>query len=311
MNEDKEILKCQNSQSAVIDIMMQTYNHENYIKQALDSILMQKTEYSYRILIGEDCSTDDTRKIVVDYYQKFPDKIEVILWKKNAGALANDLELMSNCKAKYVASLEGDDYWTSPYKLQKQVSFLEEHSDYIGTAHNVRCVDENGELLHRDFNSYPIVEEHVYGRAQAMKLAMISQTASMVYRNVYEQWDKTQWDFYKKSNINGDQVGQVFLGMQGNVYFFRDIMADHRKVFHGDSWTARSAGKNKLAYSYRNIKRMQLYLHKRYDVSFVNDNLWKDRWEISKKRLLSDFNIENLRVCGRMLWLKRWENGQL
>lgn len=306
---DKEILNCKNQKDVLVEILVLTYNHENYIRQALDSVLMQQTEYSYKIIVGVDCSTDNTKQIVIDYYKKYPDRIEVLLWKERVGAVMNDIGIISRCKAKYVAYLEGDDYWTTPYKLQKQVSFLEKNPNYIGTAHNVRCVDEKGIMLHRDFNFYPIVDEHVYGRAQAVKLTKVSQTASLVYKNVYKQWDKTQWDFYRECNVNGDEVLQVFLGMQGPVYFFRDIMADHRRVFHGESWTAGSAGKNMLIYHYQSRKKMQWYLQKYYNVSFENDDFLKSLWEESKKILLCNFNKQNLKVCCRLLLEKRLGNG--
>ena len=302
---DKEILSCKNHEEVLVEILVLTYNHENYIGQALDSVLMQRTEYPYKIIIGADCSTDNTQQIVIDYYKKYPDKIEVLLWRERVGAVANDIGIVKRCKAKYVAYLEGDDYWTTPYKLQKQVSFLEKHPEYIGTAHNVRCVDEEGALLHRDFNFYPIVDEHVCGRIQAEQLKKISQTASLVYKNVYKQWDRTQWDFYRECNVNGDEVLQVFLGMQGPVYFFREIMADHRRVFHGESWTAYSTGKNMLVYHYQSRKLMQGYLQKYYNTTFVNDDGWKSLWEESKKILLCNFNMQNLKVCCGLL-LEKW-----
>lgn len=303
MNE-KKILKCLSDQDAMIDIMVLTYNHEKYIRQALDSIFMQQSEYSYRVIIGEDCSIDHTREIVLDYYKKFPDKIEIILWKKNVGALINDMEVMKSTRAKYVASLEGDDYWTDPYKIQKQIVFLENHPEYIGTAHNVRCVDEDGCLLHRDFDYYPIRESFIYGKEQAESLKMVSQTASLVYRNVYKMWGQSEWMFYKNCGINGDLVGQVFLGMQGQIYFFRDIMADHRRVFAGDSWTAKSFNKNLLYREYANTRKLQRFLEENYCIEIKKDQLWESLWEESKKRLLCDFNLENLKVCIRLLCVR-------
>ncbi|MBD5523507.1 MAG: glycosyltransferase [Lachnospiraceae bacterium] len=303
MNE-KKILRCQSKKKALVDIMVLTYNHERYIGQALDSILMQQTDFPYRIVVGEDCSTDNTREIVLDYYERFSDKMEVVLWEKNVGVLQNDLEIMRKCDAKYIASLEGDDYWTDKHKLQKQVFFLESHQNYIGTAHNVRCVDQWGELLHRDFRFYPVCEEHIYGKKQALKHELISQTASLVYRNVYKEWKDSQWEFYLKSNINGDLVGQTFLGMQGDVYFFREIMADHRRSFEGDSWTSKTSGRNMLFYNYVVWKKLDQYLAAQYGVGINTENMWDFLWSEGKRRLLCDFNIKNLKVCCQLLFNK-------
>lgn len=298
---DKKILRCQNDKKALIDIIVLAYNHGKYIGQALDSIFMQQTDFPYRIVVGEDCSTDNTREIILDYYERFPDKMEIVLWEKNVGSLFNELELISGCDAKYIAYLEGDDYWTDKYKLQKQVSFLELHQNYIGTAHNVRCVDEWGELLHRDFQFYPIREEHIYGKKQALKHELVSQTASLVYRNVYKKWGDSEWEFYSTCNINGDLVLQTFLGIQGDVYFFREIMADHRRIFEGDSWTSKSRSSNMLFSNYVDYKKLDQYWTKQYGVETDTDNMWDFLWKESKRRLLCDFNIKNIKVCLQLL----------
>lgn len=300
----KKVLLCKMKECADVDIMMLTYNHERYIRQALDSILMQKTKYSYRILIGEDCSTDHTREIVEEYYNKYSDKIEAVLWEENVGGLKNDLEIMHRCNARYVASLEGDDYWTSPHKLQKQISFLEEHSEYIGTAHNIRCVDENGFLLHKDFDYYFVREAYIYGYRLAKRQKMVSQTASLVYRNIYKLWDQSEWYFYENCGINGDLVGQVFLGLQGRIYFFKDIMADHRRVFKGSSWTAKSANKNRVYKEYADIRKFQTYLNEKYGIDIEKENLWQGMWTESKVRFLICPSVENLIVCLQMMCSK-------
>ncbi|MEZ3508125.1 MAG: glycosyltransferase [Lachnospiraceae bacterium] len=302
--DEKKVLLCKKKEGIDVDIMMLTYNHENFIEQAIDSILMQKTDYSYRILIGEDCSTDNTRKIVEDYYRKYPDKMEVVLWEKNVGGLKNDLEIMHRCNARYVASLEGDDYWTDCHKLQKQISFLESHPEYIGTAHNIRCVDEKGSLLHRDFDYYYIREAYIYGKELAKRQKMVSQTASLVYRNIYRSWSQVEWDFYEHCGINGDLVGQVLLGIQSEVYFFSDIMADHRRIFKGDSWTAKSVNKNRIYKEYTDLKKIQKFLEKNYCVTIKTDDLWKHYFMQSKIRFLSHHSLENFRVCLRMICSK-------
>ena len=113
-----------------VSVFMMTYNHEKYIAQALDSVLMQQVDFKYEIVLGEDCSTDKTRNIVVEYSERYPGKFKLILHKSNVGAINNQNEVFSNCTGKYIAILEGDDYWTDPLKLQKQVDFLENNVDF-------------------------------------------------------------------------------------------------------------------------------------------------------------------------------------
>ena len=113
-----------------IDILIPTYQHEKYIAQAIESVLMQETKYRYRMVICEDCSTDGTREIVLGYAEKYPEKIALLLWKKNSRSvgLKNAQTGRRLCNSKYYIGLEGDDYWLSRKKLEKQTSFLEEAS---------------------------------------------------------------------------------------------------------------------------------------------------------------------------------------
>ena len=115
----------------LVSIRTSTYNHEKYIRQCIEGILMQKTTFPFEYIIGEDCSTDGTMAIVKEYAQKYPDVIRVVTDDVNVGMRANGLRCIERCRGKYMAICEGDDWWTDPYKLQKQVDFLESHPDYV------------------------------------------------------------------------------------------------------------------------------------------------------------------------------------
>jgi glycosyltransferase involved in cell wall biosynthesis len=108
-----------------VSIPMLAYNQESFISQAIDSVLMQKTDFEYELVIGEDCSTDRTRQIVVAYQQKHPNRIRLLLQPSNAGGSLNALETYAACRGEYIAELEGDDYWIDPLKVQLQVEMLE------------------------------------------------------------------------------------------------------------------------------------------------------------------------------------------
>ena len=100
---------------------------ENFIKDAIEGILMQKTSFPIELIIGEDCSTDNTRKIVEDYEEKYPNLIFAQYSEKNLGMMNNFFNVLQAAVGKYIALCEGNDYWTDPLKLQKQVYFLEEN----------------------------------------------------------------------------------------------------------------------------------------------------------------------------------------
>jgi len=118
----------------LVSVLLLTYNHRQYITEAIESVLMQKTNFLFELLIGDDCSTDGTCEIVNKYLIQYPDVIKVIRSENNVGAILNEKRLMESAQGKYVAFLEGDDYWTNKCKLQKQCDFLENNPD-VGLVH--------------------------------------------------------------------------------------------------------------------------------------------------------------------------------
>lgn len=133
--------------SPIVSIIMPTYNHEAYISEAIESVLMQETEYSYELLINDDCSTDNTRNIAKDYAKNFPDIIKLVYPETNQGLLKSYKRLMEIAEGKYIAILESDDIWTDKFKLQKQISFLETHDDYSLVVGNCLCINHAGEVI--------------------------------------------------------------------------------------------------------------------------------------------------------------------
>src|SRR5437762_2491810 len=119
-----------------VSVLLTTYNHEKYIAQALDSVLMQETNFDFELVILEDCSTDSTRDIVLAYQKKHPRKIRLRLAKRNVHSNKPFAEEFQAAPSPYIAMLDGDDYWSSPAKLQKQVEFLKVHPDYMLCFHN-------------------------------------------------------------------------------------------------------------------------------------------------------------------------------
>ena len=128
----------------MVSVSLICYNQKNYIRQALDSALMQETTFEYEIVLSDDKSTDGTELICQEYADKYPNKIRLISREHNIGAVRNYLENYLHCTGKYVAFLEGDDFWIDRYKLQKQVDFLESNPDYVICCSNVERVDEQG-----------------------------------------------------------------------------------------------------------------------------------------------------------------------
>lgn len=153
----------QTPENPVVSVCVQTYQHAPYIRECLDSILMQETDFPFEILLGEDESTDGTREICIEYAQKYPDKIRLFLHHRenNIQILGsptgrfNSLTNFYSAKGKYIAICEGDDYWTDPKKLQKQVSFLQSNSNISANFTNGLVKNELTNRIY-DYHKQPM-----------------------------------------------------------------------------------------------------------------------------------------------------------
>ena len=130
----------------MVDVLMPTYNHGKFVEQAIQSVLMQECSFRYRLIIGEDCSTDNTMEKCEKYSNLLTDKILLLKNVSNSGIASNYKSLFNKSTAKYIALLEGDDYWTDKDKLQKQVEILETRPE-IGLVHaNYYSLFENNRI---------------------------------------------------------------------------------------------------------------------------------------------------------------------
>lgn len=252
---------------ADIDIYMSTYQHAPYVAQAIESILMQKTHYKYRIVIGDDCSTDGTQEIIKEYQKNYPDRIVVALSKTNTKTQFWNQLWFEFSSCDYVANLEGDDYWIDPYKLEKQITFLNNHPEYIGVTGNVRNVNADGSKQHCDFSLYSFRESHVFGRENVMQMELVSHISALLYRNFKKTWRKEDHDRYIMCRMNGDMKTSSLLGMMGNVYYSHEVYGDHRRVFTGTSWTAQTRGKNTAELMITMWEDLYTYIYELFNIS--------------------------------------------
>jgi len=147
----------------MISICVQTFQQKNYIRNCLDGILMQKVNFTYEVLLGEDESNDGTREICIEYAEKFPNKIRLFLHRREnnikiegkASGRFNFLYNLHSANGKYIALCEGDDYWTDPFKLQKQFDYLEANKEYVLCAHQVDSLIADKRIKRRKICSNP------------------------------------------------------------------------------------------------------------------------------------------------------------
>jgi len=163
----------------VVSVCMITYNHEPYIAEVIEGVLMQQTDFPIELIIGEDCSTDRTREICIEYQRKHPDIIRLLLNESNLGMISNFAQSLQACRGKYIALCDGDDYWSDPLKLQKQVDFLEANEEFAGIHSKVVYVDRQNNVKGYSNRVKPGFESISF---EALIQRNIIHTCSFVFR---------------------------------------------------------------------------------------------------------------------------------
>ena len=260
-----------------LSIMCTAYNHEKYIRKTLEGFVSQQTDFSFEAIVHDDASTDGTAAIIREYAENYPNIIKPILQteKQFSRHVNIDRDIIKPVtQGVYIAYCEGDDYWTDPHKLQKQVDFLESHPEYSGTAHNCYFIDGDGNEIE---NIYPI-----YRRCRAHRFTLKrfsrdvvypGQTASIVYRRSAYDFASAQQeaDFYAMRTPTGDKRTLLKLLLAGDMYCFEERMSAYRIVTQGgDSWSASNRGKNRSYLLHVTSIDFRKYAHKYGKRPFAN-----------------------------------------
>ncbi len=205
-----------------VSVCVITYNHEKFIVETIESILNQQTKFDYELVIGEDCSTDRTRAICLQYKEKFPDKIQLILQNENQGMMRNMIQTILSCHGKYIAFCEGDDYWIDPLKLQKQVDFLETNSDYVLCFHNALIQNENNSDSKLFIHSH--LKRSTFFGADILKEWLIP-SASVVFRNGLIK----SFPSFLEQGTHGDLALFLMHAEYGKIKYLDEAMSVYRR----------------------------------------------------------------------------------
>ena len=213
-----------------VSICTITYNHGNYIRQTLEGVVSQKTNFNLELLIHDDASTDNTAKIILEYQKKYPHIIKPILQPKNLmskGVYVDQTFNWPRIKGKYVAYLDGDDYWTDPYKLQKQVDFLDAHPYYSIVFHPVKMIWEKAE--HREGDWGP-TEKELANLDKAIWHNNFIATLSVMYRWRLGGENISLWPF---GVAPGDWYVHLLHAQTGKIGYIAQVMGVYRKHSSG------------------------------------------------------------------------------
>lgn len=249
----------------LVSVVVTTYNQKDYIGKALDSILMQQTDFEYEIIVSDDASPDCTPEIIKQYAEKYPGKITAICRAENVGISVNWFETLLKAKGEYVTTLEGDDYWTDPLKLQKQVDFLKSNPQYIGVSTERIMADDNG----KEYEFFTTA----YGSANKPNTInsflggiTFSYTAT-VHKNIFKDNGMQYYDFVTANRSIADFALCCIILSKGDVYVLPDVTCAYRiagETKKEQSYTSKTSIAKKYADSLQVVNTAKNYFNNRY-----------------------------------------------
>ena len=206
-----------------VSVSIITYNHRDYIAQTLDSVLQQQLDFPYEIIVGDDCSTDGTRDILMEYQRRYPKIIHLILHPTRYAGVAGRLNNITNlyaCRGQYVAMLDGDDYWISPNKLQVQTDFLDQHSDYVMSFHDTLFISDDPSFTpYCQSETSDILRPGATYTYQDVVAGWFMQTSTLFYRNgLIGEFPEWFWHVY-----SADYAIQLLVTQHGKIKYLESI----------------------------------------------------------------------------------------
>ncbi|MDF1584652.1 MAG: glycosyltransferase [Methyloprofundus sp.] len=213
----------------LVSVWMIAYNHEKFISEAIEGVLMQKTTFPIELIIGEDGSTDKTALIIKEYVKKYPDLIKARYNMPNIGMMPNMVKTLQECSAKYIALCEGDDYWTDSNKLQRQVNFLEANTDFSICYHNISILEGN-QLTD---SHVPVYNKDFLTIVDLAKENCIHTPTCVFRNNLFDQFPE-----FFNSCPAGDYALHLLNAQYGKIKYLPEKMAVYRR-HPGGVWAGR------------------------------------------------------------------------
>lgn len=275
-----------------VSICCLTYNHEAYIRECLESFLMQKTDFDFEILIHDDASSDNTANIIKEYEERYPKLVKPIYQTENQFSKGNKPSFKFNfprARGKYIAMCEGDDYWTDPLKLQKQVDFLEKNQNYMACFTNAKIISE----ITGEERSYLEFEENKSYSIEAIiqKGGGLFPTASLMFRNEIDYPD------FSSQFKSGDRLLSLLLAEKGDFFLLNEVTCVYRRHEGGVFSSIKKDKQKRLDIDFDNIKllqRVNVHFDYRYNKLFKREiSMIAKRalLKVEKESILHNFKV--------------------
>lgn len=222
-------------------VIVSSYNHEKYIKEALESILFQQVNFEYKVYLADDCSTDNTREILKEYIEKYPQVFIPLYPEINLGLVKNMKNAFDKSKSKYILMLEGDDFWTHKYKMQKQIDFLENNNLCPMVANRIWVKDE---INNKNYPNFAHIDSEIIKTSESI---FYLTTPSLIAHNYIGNYSAMAFRREAINNLNDsvfeeklwDWLFSMFMSLQGPVAFINEPMSVYRLVRSGQ-WNSKT-----------------------------------------------------------------------
>jgi len=257
----------------LVSVCLITYNHKKYIEQAIESVLAQKINFDWEIIVADDFSTDGTRDILKKYQQKYPQLFRLILQEKNVGPAANFFDLISSPKGKYIAYMECDDYWTDPMKLQTQTDFMEANPNFSLCFGKTEVLTESPEgAAHLNIYGEPPVE---ILDLHALIQKHYIPSSTLFFRTAFLTFP----EFFHTA-LSGDIMLEVLLVEKGPAKYFSQFFSAYRLHASGITQSAHNIGQGQ-----KRLYQLFVELNKYFDYKY-NDIFRQKLAAIAKVNLV-------------------------
>ncbi|MDE6729007.1 MAG: glycosyltransferase, partial [Oscillospiraceae bacterium] len=267
-----------------VSVVVLCYNQMRYIEQCIDSILCQKVNFKYEILIGDDASTDNTKDILMRYYEQYKDRIKLCIRETNIGASANALDLICAASGEYIAYLEGDDFWCDPNKLQKQCDFLDANPSYAACFHDIKLINEKGKLIHK--RPYWISRKRIFRYKDFNGIIIPGHSSSWFRRNIIKSNKQEYARFIMINKDIADRSSALFFLAHGDFARIEGKMSCYRYNRSGTNITTQKyndslcALKNEISFLFslielsENLNRPRIFLKRKCELFFKAVFIW-------------------------------------
>ena len=217
-----------------VSVCVISYNFEKYINQALDSVLDQKTDFDFEIVVCDDASSDRTPEILREYQEKYPNLIKIVLLEENTRGAMTFVKALENSQGKYIAVLEGDDFWCNENKLQMQYDYMESHPEKSAVVTRLNAVDEFGKPLKMPDDWSGNIQKDEFTIKDYEKKPLSPFLQSLMYRNNDEYME------FLRTKSRMDNFIQAMLLFYGDIGIIQETTATYRIVhFHGANYSSR------------------------------------------------------------------------